>query len=177
MKVKELSELDPATCRPQESLERAAQIMWDRDCGCVPVVDDEHRPIGMITDRDVTMAAYTRGQALCDVPIDAVMAREVRCCRAMDPVDVAHQRMREHQVRRLPVVDELGVLVGVVSLADLVRASELDGAAAARRNVADEVLATYQAVSRPRSAPQGVLVPKAKARPRGAGAKQGAKRA
>jgi CBS domain-containing protein len=64
MKIRDIMSQDVATCREDDSLDRAAQLMWDRDVGSVPVVDGEGRPLGMITDRDICMAAYTQGEAL-----------------------------------------------------------------------------------------------------------------
>ena len=64
LKVKELMTLDVSCCHPGDTLERAAELMWQHDCGCVPVVDEGSHVVGMITDRDVCMAAYTRGVSL-----------------------------------------------------------------------------------------------------------------
>ena len=64
MKVSQLMTKDVATCRADEPVSRAAQIMWDHDCGCVPVVDDAGHIQGMITDRDICMAAFTQGKRL-----------------------------------------------------------------------------------------------------------------
>src|SRR5690606_28351921 len=72
MQVRELMTRDVQVCGPRDDLNRAAQIMWDHDCGVVPVVDSERRPIGMVTDRDVCMAAYTQGK-----PLSAIRAEEV----------------------------------------------------------------------------------------------------
>lgn len=111
-----------ATCGPQDSLNRAAQLMWERDIGCLPVVDAENRPVGMITDRDICMAAYTQGGALSSLQVGNAMSRDVSTCDANDTIDRAERRMREHQVRRLPVVDS-GKLVGIVSLNDIALAA------------------------------------------------------
>jgi CBS-domain-containing membrane protein len=86
------------------------------------------------------------------------MARDVRCCSEQDSLDVAHRVMREHQIRRLPVVDDQGVLVGVVALSDLARCTEREGQDATKRKVADALLESFLAVSRPRSLEADVVL-------------------
>jgi CBS-domain-containing membrane protein len=104
----------------------------------------------MITDRDVCMAAYSMGLPLGEMTVDTVMARNVITCRAGDDLKLAHERMREHQLRRLPVVDEADVLVGIVSLADIARVTSQGATKAARQKGAESFLETMTAVSRPR---------------------------
>jgi CBS domain-containing protein len=93
--------------------------MWEGDCGCVPVVDQDGRVVGMLTDRDVCMAAYTQGKPLTDVRVESAMAKQVHSCRPDDAVATAERTMRERQVRRLPVIDAKGRLVGLLSLNDI----------------------------------------------------------
>jgi CBS domain-containing protein len=121
MRIQEVMSNAIATCRPNESLNRAAQIMWEHDCGSVPVVDEELRVVGMITDRDVCMAAYTQGRALSEIPVASACAQVVVSCRLSDTIHTVENLMRAAQIRRLPVIDEHGKLCGVVSLADLAR--------------------------------------------------------
>jgi CBS domain-containing protein len=106
-------------CSSNESLHRAAQIMWETDCGCVPVVESNGRVVGMITDRDVCMAAYTTGQPLWQIPVSSAMARQVHAVRENEPLETAEKLMRRVQVRRLPVVDGNGHLKGILSMTDL----------------------------------------------------------
>ena len=73
MKVEQLMSRDVKTCQATEMLNRAAQLMWENDCGCVPVVDEDGRAVGMITDRDVCMAAYTQGRLLDALPVASAM--------------------------------------------------------------------------------------------------------
>jgi len=122
MKIEALMSKSLAACSPNESLATATRIMWDRDIGFLPVVDDEGRPVGTITDRDVAMGAFISSRPLSDLPVGAVMAINVACCSATDEVSHAEQMMQELQVRRLPVVSSDGRLVGVVSINDLSRA-------------------------------------------------------
>lgn len=107
------------TCSSADSLNTAAGMMWEHDCGAVPVVSETGELVGIITDRDICMAAYTQGTALQAIPVATAMAHEVYSCKASDTIEVAEQLMRTHQIRRLPVVDGGKRLVGFVSLNDL----------------------------------------------------------
>jgi CBS domain-containing protein len=108
-------------CSADDSLARAAQIMWDGDCGIVPVVDANYRLEGVITDRDLCMAAYTKGRALHEISVADVMSRAVHRCSADDSLARAIAIMAETRVRRLPVVNAEQQLVGILSVADIVR--------------------------------------------------------
>lgn len=153
---------DVVTCAPQERLSTVARRMWERDCGSVPVVDDAHRPLGVITDRDLCMAALMGGRALHEIAVgEALPTRDVLSCRATDELDAAHARMRESQVRRLPVVDDAGSLVGLLSLGDLVRP---EGTAAARRKQADALLLTMAGITRPAGTDLASVLPARRAK-------------
>ena len=178
MRVCEVMTEDVACCSPRDSLERAAQIMWERDCGCVPVIDGFRRPVGMITDRDACMSAYLRGRRLAEVGLDEVMSREVHACQPEDELAVAHDLMREHRVRRLPVVDEDGLLVGLVSLNDIIRHTAKPTSSAKSRPTAKDLVATLSNVSQPRWTLESKVVkpsPPAR-RPAARSAKSAAKR-
>jgi CBS domain-containing protein len=109
------------TCRPESSLNDAAHVMWVHDCGLVPVVNDQRKLVGVITDRDLAMGAYMQGKALRHMKVSESMSSKLFTCRALDPIEQAVRCMSDHQVRRVPVVDELGKLVGILSLNDVVR--------------------------------------------------------
>jgi CBS domain-containing protein len=119
MHVGELMTKNVRACMPTDTLNCAAQAMWEGDYGCVPVVDANGFVIAMLTDRDICMAAYTKGKLLCEIPVCAAMSTELFACKAEDSVEVAEAMMRRHQVRRLPVTDFSGRLVGVLSLNDV----------------------------------------------------------
>ena len=121
MNASELMTKEVETCRAGDTLERVAQIMWEHDCGAVPVVDGDERLVGIVTDRDVCMAAYTRGHSLPQIPVSDVMAHELHCVRGTDPLRSIAALMRRARVRRTPVVDGEGRLMGIVSMADLAR--------------------------------------------------------
>ncbi len=123
MKVEKLMTRRVATCSAEDSLERAAQLMWAQDVGCLPVVDAEGRPVAMITDRDVCMAAYTQGVALRDARVGSAMSRSLITCTPESSIADVETMMQQAQVRRVPVVDLVGALVGIVTLGDIARFS------------------------------------------------------
>lgn len=126
MKVKELMTKDVHACRPEESSSRAAQIMWEQDCGIVPVVDEERRLVGVLTDRDICMAAFTKDLPPSAIRVGDIMAHDIQCCAPSDSVADAEARMRDRHVRRLPVLDSKGTLVGILSLNDVARRAAAD---------------------------------------------------
>jgi CBS domain-containing protein len=121
MKVADIMTSEVATCASGDSLNRAAQLMWERRCGAVPVVDQDGRALGLLTDRDVCMAAYTQGRRLDDVAVDTAMSRPARTCTTTTDVEDAEDLMMAHAVRRLVVVDSDGRVAGVVSIDDVAR--------------------------------------------------------
>jgi CBS domain-containing protein len=125
MKIADVMTKDVATCVPEQSVNDAARIMWERDCGVVPVVlsREDRSIVGVITDRDICIAAYTKGRPLEQIAIGEVMATKVASCATGDDVSAAEEIMRSSQVHRLPVLDDGGALAGIVSLSDLARAS------------------------------------------------------
>jgi CBS domain-containing protein len=123
MRIGDLMSKDVRVCGADEPMTEAARIMWEEDCGCVPVIGGEDRRVlvGIITDRDVCMAAYTRGKPLAELRVAEAMSRDVRTCGPGDTLAAAEGAMRAAQVRRLPVVDGAGQLLGIVSLSDIAR--------------------------------------------------------
>jgi CBS domain-containing protein len=95
----------PSTCSPDDRLNRAAQVMWEIDCGAVPVTDTDGKILGMITDRDMCMAAYTRGQTLASMTVSSAMSKEAYSCTPEDSIGHAMRLMAQKQVRRIPVTD------------------------------------------------------------------------
>jgi CBS domain-containing protein len=132
-------------------LARAAQLMWDHDCGCLPVVGSNgvERVVGMITDRDVCMCALFEGSPLGALRVGQAMAKQVQACRPDTGLAEAERLMRDARVRRLPVIDENDVLVGVVSLADIAQAAEREGTAERPEITQQEVAATFAEIARP----------------------------
>lgn len=149
MQVQQLMSRTVHTCRAHDTIDCAARIMWDHDLGVVPIVDDARHVIGIITDRDACMAAYTRGKRLSDIRIEEVMSRNIISVRPEDALAHAEQMMRDAQVRRLAVVDADGHLCGMLSQSDLVREAAREPAG--RELSTDEVVSTLSGISRPRA--------------------------
>lgn len=137
------------TCSPEDTLHRAAQIMWEKDCGCLPVIDERRVVRAVITDRDICMAAFTQGVALPQTSVASAMSRSVTVCSPDDSLGKVEELMREAQIRRVPVVDDNGVLIGMISLGDIARylrqrAQQAPGSVA-------QLLETLATISEPRA--------------------------
>ena len=113
MKVSQIMSKDVEVCGFDDNLAAAASRMWDCDIGCLPVVDAAGQVAGMVTDRDICMAALTCGQPLHDISVLVAMGRIVRSCTPDATLIEAEEIMRSAQVRRLPVIDSDGALVGI----------------------------------------------------------------
>ncbi len=152
MNVEQLMTRNVKTCSANDTLEVAARIMWENNCGVVPIVDQDGRAIGMVTDRDICMAGYTQGLQFWQIPVSIASSKEIFAVHPNDSLQQAEEVMRARQVRRLAVTDDAGKLVGLISLNDLAlhigpRAGDLG---------TDEVAMTLSAICRhPRAqAPQ-----------------------
>jgi CBS-domain-containing membrane protein len=161
MRVEQIMTRNVRTCSPGDSLSAAARIMWEADCGCVPVVEQDPagaaRVIGMITDRDICMAGYTQGRPLTAIRVDGAMAKQVRACRPTDSIAEALNMLRTHQLRRLPVVDNGDHLVGMLSLADAAREAVREQGRKGRDLTESRIGEVLEAICVPRG-PHGVAV-------------------
>jgi len=137
------------TCQPDDTASAAARLMWEHDCGVIPVVNHEGAVVGMVTDRDLCMAAYTQGKPLGEIPVSTAMARDVFGCRPQDSIESVEHLMRDKHIRRVPVIDAEGRLVGLISLNDIVR----DAAARGRNSSDRQLTRTMAAICEPRRAP------------------------
>jgi CBS domain-containing protein len=139
-----------SSCSPDDTLNAAAQRMWDEDCGAVPVVASDGKLAGIVTDRDICMAAYTKGLPLSAIRVKDAMARHVHTCNPDDTLARAATLMAEAQVRRLPVIDAERRLIGIVSLADIARGASVLG----QREAAELIFQLLRSISqRPHRAP------------------------
>ncbi|MFN2566340.1 MAG: CBS domain-containing protein [Gemmatimonadaceae bacterium] len=125
MQASEIMTRDPAWCTPDHTVRDAARLMQEHDCGCIPVVDEVHakRLVGVVTDRDLACRCLAAGLGP-DTTVAEVMSVSPSCCAPEDDVQYVERIMEERQVRRVPVIDDRGCCVGMVSQADLVRAAE-----------------------------------------------------
>jgi CBS domain-containing protein len=119
--VRAVMTADVVTCTAADTLHRAAQIMWERDCGAVPVVDMAGRISGIITDRDLAMGALTQGLPLVAIPVGRVASGRVHTVSASGTVDDVVALMGAQRVRRVVVIDAAQKAVGIVALADVAR--------------------------------------------------------
>ena len=148
MHVEKLMTHPAITCRSSDDLATVAGLMWNHDCGAIVIVDNDGGHLaGMVTDRDICMAAYTQGRSLDAIPVTTAMASPVATCRPQDSVSMAEQLMRKQQIRRVVVVDGAGHPLGVLSLNDLAR----DAVARKKNGVEHDVVQTLAAICEPRS--------------------------
>ena len=152
MRVEQLMSKTVHTCSTGDNLSRAAQLMWEHDCGCVPVVDTDQHVIGIITDRDVAMAAYLQGRPLSESCVGDAMTREIHACRPSDNITAAEEQMRMFQVRRLPVTEMTGRLVGLISLKDLALEAANEHGLRRHEIPRDKIADTLADISRHRAA-------------------------
>jgi CBS domain-containing protein len=112
---------NPQCCLGSDSAVRAAKIMKIEDVGAVPVCGsrDSRRLIGIITDRDIAIHLVADGRDPHTTKVQDIMTREPFTCRIDEDLEVAIQRMKSNQVRRIPVVDQAGMMVGIISQADI----------------------------------------------------------
>jgi CBS domain-containing protein len=147
MKVKDICTWNPSVCPVNGSLADAAQVMWEGDCGAVPVVDESGKVVGMVSDRDFTLAALTKDRAPRFVEVREVMTGRVYTCSAEEDVRTALRTMGERRVRRLPVIDEEGNLKGILSISDCIRHAKPMFEVGEPGIPSDELLVALQALS------------------------------
>jgi CBS domain-containing protein len=124
MKIEDLMTRRVVAARSDTDLSHVARLMWDNDCGCVPVVDAEDKLVGILTDRDLAMSANFAGRALRELRAAGCMASEILTCQPEESPFAVAKRMGAKRVRRVPVTDAAGRLVGIVSIGDLLCAAD-----------------------------------------------------
>lgn len=155
MRVKEVMSADPRTCGLTDNLAVAAGLMWEKDCGIIPVVAESGKVVGLITDRDICMAAALKGRELANIAVADTMTGKVFSCKPDDDVRTALKTMQENRVRRLPVLTADGTLEGVLSLNDVVLKAEETKEKKPPDVSYGEVISTYKAICQHRlAAPQ-----------------------
>jgi CBS domain-containing protein len=133
---------DVQVCFPDTNLAAATALMFENDCGILPVVVDGNTPIGVITDRDIAIAAGTRGRPPQEIRVDEVMSAQLFACAPDDDIHTALKTMRKDKVRRLPVVADDGVLKGILSINDVVLQSQKGD----KELGYDDVVSTFKAI-------------------------------
>jgi CBS domain-containing protein len=135
MAVQDCCRRQPCTATPEETIRDAARRMEETGVGCVVVVDAKQRPVGMLTDRDIVMRVLRRRGDPDRILVGEVMHPEPTVVRESTSLDTAVRVLRRDVLRRLPVVDDFGRLVGILAVDDVLQllASELAGVAGAVR--------------------------------------------
>lgn len=148
MKIRDLMVQEVTACTPHTNLEVAGQMMWDHDCGAIPVLDDDGHPIGIVTDRDIAMSAVLNHKPLWDITTGEVTGkREVVTCHVDDDIHKALTAMQTYKIRRVPVVNGDGRLEGMLSIDDVIA---LSGKARGKTRPPvsyEETISTLKAVS------------------------------
>ena len=145
MQVREIMSSNLVCCTPDTPLAEVARLMVEHDCGQIPVVGDDRRPVGVVTDRDIACRTVAQGRNPLNLTARECMSSPVVTVSANDGMDDCCRTMEQRQVRRVPVIDEKGQCCGIVSQADIARV--------ASENVAGHVV---KEVSRETSAPSRI---------------------
>ena len=126
MKVSDIMTPDPACCTPETSLEEAARKMVENDCGAIPVVEDTpvRLIMGIVTDRDIVCRILSQGENPLKLKVKHAMSAPVVTVRPDDGVDDCLSVMEANMVRRVPVIDDNGACVGIVTQAKIAKATD-----------------------------------------------------
>ena len=136
---------DPVCCTPHATLDEVAKLMIQHNCGEIPVIDINERPIGVVTDRDIVCRVVADAKNPMAHTADSCMSQPVVTVRSDDSLDAVLSAMEKHQIRRVPVVDERGCCAGIISQADLARAEPLRHVGALVREVSRDTPTTNHA--------------------------------
>ncbi len=143
MQIKDIMTKDPACCTPGSTLEDAARLMIDFDCGEIPVVDEMETavPVGVITDRDIVCRAVGKGLDPLTMTVGECMSSPVISVKPGDALNEVYELIEKKQIRRVPVVDDAGKCIGIVALADIARVASKDNSGEILREVSEETRA------------------------------------
>ena len=148
MKVDRIMERNVITCGPDDTLESAATLMWNHDCGAIPIVDGDRRALGFVTDRDIAMASALQHKPLWQIKTQEIgNDRQIYSCPVGTDAEEAVQVMGEHGVRRLLIVDEGGRVEGLLSIDDVICSAD-QGAEGDGLLGSEEVLSALKQVCR-----------------------------
>jgi CBS domain-containing protein len=145
MKVEQMMEQDVITCTPEDNLETAAMLMWNNDCGAIPIINSEGMPVGVVTDRDVAIASAMQHKPLWQISmLDVSRERPVYTCRKDEDAREALRTMGANRIRRLLVVDDGGQINGILSIDDAVHFASQGGGDSSLSY--EDVMSTLKAV-------------------------------
>lgn len=135
MQTKDIMTSDPACCGPDTPLRDVARLMVEQDCGEIPVLDESRKPVGVVTDRDITCRTVAEGKNPLELSAKDCMSSPVVTVTPETSVDDCCRAMEENQVRRVPVVDEDGACCGMVSQVDVAQRGSKEDTAEVVREV------------------------------------------
>jgi CBS domain-containing protein len=120
-KCNEVMTKNPVCCLPNDMVAKVAQLMKSKDIGPVPIIENEQtkKLVGIVTDRDLALKIVAEGRDAKSTKAEEVMTRKVVTCHVEDDVQKALDAMSEHQLRRIPVVDNDNKIVGIIAQADV----------------------------------------------------------
>jgi CBS domain-containing protein len=120
-KCNEVMTKNPVCCLPTDMVSKAAQLMKSENIGSIPVIENEQteKLVGIVTDRDLALRIVAEGRDAKSTNVETVMTRKVVTCRSDDDLQKALDAMAEHQLRRIPVVDNDNKVVGIIAQADV----------------------------------------------------------
>jgi CBS domain-containing protein len=120
-KCNEVMTKNPVCCRPDDMVVKVAQLMQSENIGSIPVIENEQtqKLVGIVTDRDLALKIVAKGQDAKSTKVEAVMTRQIVTCRTGDDLQMALEAMAEHQLRRIPIVDDDDKIVGIIAQADV----------------------------------------------------------
>ena len=148
MKVKDLMTTAPFYCQPETNLASATELMWNANCGFLPVVGNDGKVVGVVTDRDICIGLGTRNQLPGNVAVaEVIAAQRLFYCCPDDDVRVALQAMQSGGVRRLPVITHDGLLAGIISMDDVLLRADFAAPGAGADLSSDEVVQAFRAIT------------------------------
>ena len=151
MKVSDLMTQTPTYCLPDTNLGSATELMWNANCGFLPVVSVDGKVSGVVTDRDICVALGTRNRVAGDVTVAEVMSDKLYCCAPEDEIHLALETFGEARVRRLPVVARDGSLIGVLSIDDILSRAEARKLGNEPELSTEEAIRTFRSIAQRRA--------------------------
>jgi CBS domain-containing protein len=149
MKVIDVMTGTPVSCTLDTNLGAAAELMWNFNCGILPVLDGKQKVVGVVTDRDICIASGTRNRLPGEITVGEVISGKVFACRPNDDIRTAIATMGQAKVRRLPVISSDGRLEGLLSMDDVVLHAKPADSARSGELTYDEVAVTFKKIYQP----------------------------
>jgi CBS domain-containing protein len=147
MKVEELMTRNVKTCHRGTNLAEVASVLWESDCGALPVVDEDDKVVGIISDRDICLAVATKGRLASEVAVGEITSgRPVFTCRSNDSIQDALATMQMQQIRRIPVVNQENRIEGILSISDVVLAAQKEAWGNQQGVSNNEAISTLKAI-------------------------------